>query len=278
MASDTEPNGETVLHLLGLEEWQGEVVVGRGIRTDENASTHEALKVVRSYINTLSDELAAMQQAWDDHLAEERRLDAGLMLTEADAPQLQRKLREVHAAREVALERGERLATERDEAFAMQTETELALREAKNALQEVRREMRHKDLEMREANGPSTMRDARDLSSGTLVLADSDEEEHDGYFGEISPLETFSGGKFNRADTLVALQASQEELKLIRQKRIALEQKAVQGREKLHNLMSDAERQKDELRILRNKYKSSSKCRALSEPRFDSSALSSIMS
>lgn len=215
-----------------------------------------------------------MQQTWDDYLADDRRLDAGVTLTDADVPKLRRKLRAMESARDAALASVERLTAERDDALATQTQSELALREAKNALQEVRRQLRHKDLEMREAAGQPAK---RDLSTSTIMLGDSDEDETDGYSGGISALETFAGGKFNRADTLAALQAAQEELKLERQKRAALERKAAKGREKLHCLMADAERQKDALRILR-KGNQGSKKRVVSEPRFEGSTLPSLTS
>lgn len=249
-SSESGAGDENIRQVLGLEEWQGETVVGT-LDGPEGAASAEALAMVREHLSSVREELDFMQRRWDEHMDEQRRLEEGMDVSDGDVSSLHRKLRHTQMDRDAAVEKAEKLAAERQEGQAAQARLEASLRETRKKLDEARRQAKHKDLQLSELSGRPLLED--DASAPTPPdSARGDSADDELVAASISAAAPAKAVKpATKEQALHSLKATQVQLKQERKRREGVEMQAAKDQERLQRLVAVAEKQRTENEALR---------------------------
>jgi len=239
----------SIKQFLGLEEWQGETVVG-SLNGPEGAASAEALAMVREHLASVREELEVMQRRWDNHIEEQRRLEEGMDVSDRDVSSLHRKLRHSQVDRNAAVKKSEKLAAELLESQAVQARLETSLRESRKKLDEARRQVRHRNLKLQEISGQLFEDDASAASPPTSARSDvADDNLVSASICASAPSKAAKPATKEQA--LRSLKAVQAELQRERGRREGVERQSARDQERLQRVVAVAEKQRADNDALR---------------------------
>uniref|UniRef100_A0A7R9ZWM4 Uncharacterized protein n=1 Tax=Pyrodinium bahamense TaxID=73915 RepID=A0A7R9ZWM4_9DINO len=236
------------------------------------ADGSQALVAAREHLASVSEELACIQRQFDEECAgvAPPGLGAGTAARAGDsldARALEVQLRHLEVDRDEANMRAARLAREKEELLAVQAQLEAELRATRQTLDETRRRLRHRELDLQQYAGHSLM-DRRPLhveESATFAAAISPKAQTElpvaggtstsqGAAGALQQRSSAGPSRFASSVPKPQMLASlQAELREEQGRHEKLERKMRKERERMEGLVVLAERQRGEIGLLRRR-------------------------
>lgn len=242
----------------------------------EGPHSAHALAAARAHLAAVAEELATLQEHFgtvqcaseedgsadlDDYVAKlnSREGDPNTLQLERIV-RLERTVRHLQVDFDCAKSRAERLAYEKEELLAAQARLEADLRVARHTLEETKRRLQHREMDLQHLTGRQveTMLEA-DLPASPSQAGESTAANAAANGGLTSPvLRSVAESarpmmSLSRPQAIAALKAAQGELRDERKRRERLERRITKDKERLERLMSVAERQRDEIRSLQKR-------------------------
>jgi len=242
------------------------------------AEGNRALIAAREHLATVSEELASIQRQFDANCAGFALPGTGLHSAaregdSLDARTLEGRLRHLEVDLDKANMRAERLAREKEELLAVQADLEAELRATRRSLDETKRLLRHRELDLQQYLGhpPLDMRsvDVRPMEEQQPVIvvdltirqdskSDSKSETPSLASATPSPIARTKDSMrlatpMTKPQLVASWRATQAELREEQGRFEKLDRRTRKDRERMDNLTALADRQRGEIGLLRRR-------------------------
>jgi len=223
----------------------------QGLGDRATPPSQEALAAARAHLAAVAEELASIQEAFVDGSASER----GGSEVANQFRSLKQNAKHLEVDRDRAVAKAKRLEDEREELLAALARLEAELRSARKEVEDVKRRLRHREMDLQQATGRvveeagplegTCQAPPPGLASPTLQREASEAQQ------VVATNRRQPVGPPTKAQALTALRECQAELQHERKSRDRTERRSRKDRERLERVLAVAERQRREIDALR---------------------------